>query len=148
MIMTALNSAPEGKMTLGDIYEWILKQYPYFKTAGTSWKVLTSTHCVIAFIDRTLSDTIFHSVACSRKFHDVPRIQAKERSGQSIVSTLHRELSNRKRIHERRNAVVHPMNRWTISNTIDFNRLQLQCLHTKVVTRLRFRCPMLERSQI
>lgn len=44
MITTAIESAPEKRMTLAQIYDWIVKNIPYFQDKGdnsssASWKV-------------------------------------------------------------------------------------------------------------
>ncbi len=38
LISMAILSTPEKKMLLGDIYQWILDNYPYFRTRGTGWR--------------------------------------------------------------------------------------------------------------
>ncbi|XP_063960941.1 uncharacterized protein LOC129268162 [Lytechinus pictus] len=38
LIQFAISSAPEGKLTLRDIYFWIETNFPYFRTAKLGWK--------------------------------------------------------------------------------------------------------------
>lgn len=38
LIQFAISSAPEGKLTLRDIYFWIETHFPYFRTAKLGWK--------------------------------------------------------------------------------------------------------------
>ena len=42
LITFAINSTPKKKMTLSDIYTWISSNFPYYKDAGTGWKVRIS----------------------------------------------------------------------------------------------------------
>ena len=39
LISLAINSSPEKRMTLSDIYAWICENFPYYKHAGGGWKV-------------------------------------------------------------------------------------------------------------
>jgi hypothetical protein len=39
LIRYAIETSPQRKMTLSDIYAWILERYPWFESAGTGWKV-------------------------------------------------------------------------------------------------------------
>ena len=39
LITFAINSSPKKKMTLSDIYNWISTNFPYYRDAGTGWKV-------------------------------------------------------------------------------------------------------------
>ena len=39
LITFAINSSPRKKMTLSDIYNWISSNFPYYRDAGTGWKV-------------------------------------------------------------------------------------------------------------
>ena len=39
LITFAINSSPKRKMTLSEIYQWICEKFPYYKEAGTGWKV-------------------------------------------------------------------------------------------------------------
>ena len=39
LITFAINSSSKKKMTLSDIYNWISTNFPYYKDAGTGWKV-------------------------------------------------------------------------------------------------------------
>lgn len=39
LITFAINSTTKKKMTLSDIYNWISTNFPYYKDAGTGWKV-------------------------------------------------------------------------------------------------------------
>lgn len=87
--MTALRSAPDGKMTLGDIYEWIIFHFPYYKNAGPSWKVcLSSLWFQAEIIGRTRLGTTYHSASSSKRFHGSPDTQARVHSGQSTRITL------------------------------------------------------------
>lgn len=39
LITFAINSSQRKKMTLSDIYNWISSNFPYYRDAGTGWKV-------------------------------------------------------------------------------------------------------------
>lgn len=39
LITSAINSSPNKRMALSEIYQWIGDNYPYYKTAGPGWKV-------------------------------------------------------------------------------------------------------------
>lgn len=39
LISFAINSSPTKKMTLSDIYTWICANFPFYREAGTGWKV-------------------------------------------------------------------------------------------------------------
>lgn len=39
LITFAINSTQKKRMTLSDIYNWISSNFPYYKDAGTGWKV-------------------------------------------------------------------------------------------------------------
>jgi hypothetical protein len=39
LIRYAIETSPQRKMTLSEIYTWILERYPWFESAGTGWKV-------------------------------------------------------------------------------------------------------------
>jgi len=39
LITFAINSSPEKRMTLSEIYQWICDKYPYYRIAGNGWKV-------------------------------------------------------------------------------------------------------------
>jgi hypothetical protein len=41
LIRYAIETSPQRKMTLSEIYTWILERYPWFESAGTGWKVRT-----------------------------------------------------------------------------------------------------------
>lgn len=38
LIRLAISNAPKGKMTLSEIYQYIIQQFPYYRDAGTGWK--------------------------------------------------------------------------------------------------------------
>lgn len=39
LITFAINSTDKKRMTLSDIYNWISTNFPYYRDAGTGWKV-------------------------------------------------------------------------------------------------------------
>ncbi|MGH0121393.1 UNVERIFIED_CONTAM: hypothetical protein FKN15_077795, partial [Acipenser sinensis] len=40
LITFAINSSPKKKMTLSEIYQWICDNFPYYREAGSGWKLL------------------------------------------------------------------------------------------------------------
>lgn len=43
LITFAINSSPKKKMTLSEIYQWICDNFPYYREAGSGWKVRKQT---------------------------------------------------------------------------------------------------------
>jgi hypothetical protein len=39
LITYAITNSPNKQLTLNEIYNWVMEKYPYYKTAGTGWKV-------------------------------------------------------------------------------------------------------------
>lgn len=39
LITFAINSSPQKKMTLSEIYQWICDSFPYYRDIGNGWKV-------------------------------------------------------------------------------------------------------------
>lgn len=39
LITSAINSSPNKRMALSEIYQWIGDNFPYYKNAGPGWKV-------------------------------------------------------------------------------------------------------------
>lgn len=39
LIVLAIQNSPTRKLTLNQIYQWIMENFDYYKDAGTSWKV-------------------------------------------------------------------------------------------------------------
>ncbi|KAI8578589.1 hypothetical protein K450DRAFT_176246, partial [Umbelopsis ramanniana AG] len=56
LIRYAIETSPQRKMTLSDIYAWILERYPWFESAGTGWK-----------------NSIRHNLSLNKSFVRVPR---------------------------------------------------------------------------
>ncbi|XP_022693796.1 putative lysozyme-like protein isoform X2 [Varroa jacobsoni] len=54
LISFAINSSPTKKMTLADIYNWICLNFPFYKEAGSGWKVsvneLKTVHTLEIFL--------------------------------------------------------------------------------------------------
>jgi hypothetical protein len=43
LITYAIENSPNNKLTLSEIYQWVLDHYPYYGTAGSGWKVRVFT---------------------------------------------------------------------------------------------------------
>lgn len=46
LITFAINSSPKKKMTLSEIYQWICDNFPYYREAGSGWKVRAVGPCL------------------------------------------------------------------------------------------------------
>jgi len=44
LITTAIRASEEQKLTLNDIYEWIMATYPYYAVGPPGWKVCCAFH--------------------------------------------------------------------------------------------------------
>lgn len=44
LIRLAISNAPKHKMTLSEIYQFIIDHFPYYREAGTGWKVSSGDH--------------------------------------------------------------------------------------------------------
>ncbi|ESO08208.1 hypothetical protein HELRODRAFT_146879, partial [Helobdella robusta] len=38
LIATAILQSTDKKLVLGEIYQWVLERYPYFRTRGSGWR--------------------------------------------------------------------------------------------------------------
>lgn len=47
LITFAINSSQRRRMTLSDIYNWISSNFPYYRDAGTGWKVGARSFLVV-----------------------------------------------------------------------------------------------------
>lgn len=56
IITYAINTSKKNRLTLSELYEWILENFPYFKTAGTGWK-----------------NSVRHNLSLNKTFTKVPR---------------------------------------------------------------------------
>jgi hypothetical protein len=51
LITTSIRSADRQKLTLNDIYEWIMKTFPYYSVGNAGWKVCACVRvCVCACV--------------------------------------------------------------------------------------------------
>ena len=52
LIRLSILNSPQRRRTLSQIYKWIEDKFPFYKTAGTSWKVCTTwgavTKCTLS----------------------------------------------------------------------------------------------------
>ncbi|KAF7728691.1 Forkhead box protein J3 [Apophysomyces ossiformis] len=56
LIKYAIENSPEQKLTLAEIYQWVIEHYPYYGSAGTGWK-----------------NSIRHNLSLNKSFVRVPR---------------------------------------------------------------------------
>ncbi|XP_032368381.1 forkhead box protein J3 isoform X3 [Etheostoma spectabile] len=68
LITFAINSSPKKKMTLSEIYQWICDNFPYYREAGSGWKV----HSKVGFT-ATKQNSIRHNLSLNKCFLKVPR---------------------------------------------------------------------------
>ena len=64
MIYRALESSPEGKLTLAEIYRWIEHTYPFYRTADPVWK-----------------NSIRHNLSLNTAFKKIPRPESTKGKG-------------------------------------------------------------------
>ncbi|CAG8671235.1 10920_t:CDS:2, partial [Gigaspora margarita] len=55
LITYAITNSPNKQLTINEIYNWMMENYPYYKTAGPSWK-----------------NSIRHTLSVNKKFVRVP----------------------------------------------------------------------------
>ncbi|ELA41006.1 uncharacterized protein VICG_01965 [Vittaforma corneae ATCC 50505] len=83
MIYKALESAPEGRLTLAEIYAWIESHYPYYQTADQVWK-----------------NSIRHNLSLNPTFKKIPRpMNSKGKGGYWAIDPSQRQgklLKNRR----------------------------------------------------
>ncbi|XP_035517162.1 forkhead box protein J3 isoform X1 [Morone saxatilis] len=68
LITFAINSSPKKKMTLSEIYQWICDNFPYYREAGSGWKV----HSKVG-LTATKQNSIRHNLSLNKCFLKVPR---------------------------------------------------------------------------
>lgn len=64
MIYKALECSAEGKLTLADIYSWIERMYPFYRTADPVWK-----------------NSIRHNLSLNAAFRKIPRPESSKGKG-------------------------------------------------------------------
>lgn len=64
MIYKALETSPTGKLTLSEIYAWIERHYPYYRSADPVWK-----------------NSIRHNLSLNSSFRKIPRPESSKGKG-------------------------------------------------------------------
>ncbi|CAG8573983.1 1021_t:CDS:2, partial [Cetraspora pellucida] len=49
LITYAITNSPNKQLTLNEIYNWVMENYPYYKTAGTGWKPGKGSYWTVDF---------------------------------------------------------------------------------------------------
>lgn len=89
MIYKALESSPDGKLTLADIYSWIEKTYPFYRTADPVWK-----------------NSIRHNLSLNTAFKKIPRPESSKGKG-GYWAIDHESQKNGKALKRKRNYKVY-----------------------------------------
>ncbi|MEQ2196648.1 hypothetical protein XENOCAPTIV_007283 [Xenoophorus captivus] len=61
LITFAINSSQKKKMTLSEIYQWICDNFPYYKEAGSGWKVRKLNQAPYADIHMQIRNVLIDS---------------------------------------------------------------------------------------
>ena len=91
LIAEAINSVPEKRLVLSDIYRYIRKMYPYFRNANVGWQVSEGNKiCGWAsyLCDRTQFAIISVCTRLSARFHGPHEMGEKGCTGRSTRLTL------------------------------------------------------------
>ncbi|CAO3647554.1 unnamed protein product [Cunninghamella blakesleeana] len=81
LIKYAIENSQENKLTLSEIYQWVIEHYPYYSTAGTGWK-----------------NSIRHNLSLNKSFIRVPRpINEPGKGSYWMVDYRSSESDNRNR---------------------------------------------------
>jgi len=81
LITFAINSAPKGKMTLSDIYQWISENFPFYSESSNGWK-----------------NSIRHNLSLNRCFVKVPR--TKDDPGKGSYWAIEHDSQNQQPLIE------------------------------------------------
>lgn len=62
LITFAINGSPRKRMTLSEIYQWICDNFPYYREAGSGWKVRSN----FKLLEISLISVIFKGISPTR----------------------------------------------------------------------------------
>lgn len=55
LIKYAIERSSENKLTLSQIYQWVIDHYPYYGSAGSGWKVIPISGEIFSSVTNTLN---------------------------------------------------------------------------------------------
>ncbi len=69
LITFAINSSESKKMTLSEIYQWICVNFPYYREAGSGWKVgiFWLLNCIISL--QVGTNAIYKFIKCTQVYY-------------------------------------------------------------------------------
>uniref|UniRef100_A0A672T0B6 Forkhead box protein J3-like n=1 Tax=Sinocyclocheilus grahami TaxID=75366 RepID=A0A672T0B6_SINGR len=95
LITFAINSSPKKKMTLSEIYQWICDNFPYYREAGSGWKVRGEALTVSAKTEDPFTSGSYWAIDTNPKEDTLPtRPKKRPRSGERASTPYSLESDN------------------------------------------------------
>lgn len=105
LITCAINSSSDKRMTLSEIYQWIVQNFPFYKDAGNGWR-----------------NSIRHNLSLNKCFFKIPR--TKDDPGKGSYWAINTHSSQSIRVRKKHNTVRHQLpygQDFTCSHQFDTN---------------------------